>query len=282
MAELETTAPETSLGAPALRFALVNAMGDAALAITERRFARLLRAAFPDQALEWHYVTLPAIPRGEMAAARIARHYGSLAELWASPPDVVIFSGAEPATPDLRQEIFWPELSSLFDWVRASCQPALFSCLAAHAAVLHFAGIARRRLDQKRFGIFAQSPATEDALLHGLPAEFAVAHSRWNDLPEPALLAAGFRILSRGAAGVDAFAAADMPFLFFQGHPEYEPAALDAEYRRDLRRYESGTVSRPPALPDLAGAHPESLAAGHLFSTGLLRHFLAMRRQASA
>jgi homoserine O-succinyltransferase len=284
MAETEQNAPDPAFGAaaPVLRVALVNAMGDAALAVTEQRFARLFRAAFPDRALDLRCTTLPAIPRGEMAAARIARHYVSLDELRATPHDAVIFSGAEPVTPDLRQEVFWPALASLFDWVLAARQPALFSCLASHAAVLHFAGVARQRLEQKRFGIFAENCVSAHRFTQGLPEDFAIAHSRWNELPEPALRDAGFHILSRGQAGVDAFAAPDAPFLFFQGHPEYEPAALDGEYRRDLRRFDSGAVPRAPLPPDMEGAQTSALEAGHIFSCQILRNFLADQQEATA
>ena len=38
-------------------------------------------------------------------------------------------------------------------------------------------------------------------------------------------------------------------FLFFQGHPEYDPGALLHEYRRDVRRFLAGTTDVYPRMP---------------------------------
>ena len=69
-----------------------------------------------------------------------------------------------------------------------------------------------------------------------------IPHSRGNDLAERDLKAAGYRILTRApVAGVDMFARQEGSFhLFFQGHPEYEPATLLREYRRDIGRFLRG------------------------------------------
>jgi homoserine O-succinyltransferase/O-acetyltransferase len=72
-------------------------------------------------------------------------------------------------------------------------------------------------------------------------------------LPEPALRACGYRVLSRSAtARVDAFLKEDdgsSLFVFFQGHPEYEADSLLREYRRDVSRFlrgERATYPEPP------------------------------------
>ena len=242
-------------GQTALKIALVNSMGDSALAITEQRFLRLVQAALPGTPIDFRVVTLAAIPRGEMATARIARHYAKPEDLRASPPDAVIFSGAEPATDHLQQEVFWHGLTELFDWVRAASLPALFSCLAAHAAVLHFSGIQRHRLPQKAFGLFAQTLMTDHKLLRGMPEKFDIAHSRWNELRAADLRAGGYRILSSGPrTEVDMFTPEDgTPQLYLQGHPEYEVTALDGEYKRDVRRFNDGVTASRPAAPEQEG-----------------------------
>jgi homoserine O-succinyltransferase len=186
-----------------------------------------------------------------MAGARIAKHYITLDELHAAPPDALIFSGAEPARTNLRDELFWPGLAELLDWSKAHRIPTLFSCLAAHAAVLHFDGIERRRLAQKTFGVFEHATVADHVWLRGTPRRYNVAHSRWNDLDAKDLIAGGYQVLSRGAqTGVDIFVpAAGAPMLFLQGHPEYEETALLGEYKRDLRRYESGQSAYNPLPP---------------------------------
>jgi len=252
MAEISTHLATPDPGKPsALSVVLVNAMSDAALAATERRFSRLLQSAFPGRVIDLRCVTLPEIPRGEMAVARIARFYTSAEEVAAAPPDAVIFSGAEPVAEQLRDEVFWPSLTKMFDWVREQDVPAIFSCLAAHAAVLHYSGVQRRRLPNKMFGMFTQVLATPHPLLRGTPERFQVAHSRWNELAAADLAASGYSVLTHGPhSGVDMFVPQyGAPHLFLQGHPEYEETALDLEYRRDLRRYSTGESKHPPAPP---------------------------------
>jgi homoserine O-succinyltransferase len=276
----------------AVTVALVNAMSDAALAITERRFSRLLRLALPGCDVTLRCVTLPEIARGEMAAARIARFYTGIADIMATPPDAVIFSGAEPATSDLRDEAFWPSLACLFDWVQLRQIPSLFSCLAAHAGVLHYAGVPRRRLPRKVFGMFGQSKALAHPLLRGVPQSFEVAHSRWNELDAADLARAGYDVLTRGPeTGVDMFVPRNgAPQLFLQGHPEYEPQALDGEYRRDLRRFAGGETTilpdppkRRPADAPVGGFAEPAMAApgppGASFSNTIVKNWMSCRQE---
>src|SRR5207237_8301016 len=108
--------------------------------------------------------------------------------------------------------------------------------LAAHAVVESIAGIQRRRLAEKRCGVFAHDILAGHALLEGVSAPLPMPHSRWNELPVEALRAAGYEILSFSPeSGADAFVRHDQSLmLFFQGHPEYEDTTLLKEYRRDV------------------------------------------------
>jgi homoserine O-succinyltransferase len=128
----------------------------------------------------------------------------------------------------------------------------LWSCLGAHAAVLHLDGIARQPLPQKRSGVFDCRRAAAHPLLAGMPPYWPVPHSRANDLPEAELVAHGYRVLARSpTAGVDLFAKQWRSlFVFLQGHPEYDPLALAREYRRDVGRFARGERADHPALPE--------------------------------
>ena len=139
----------------ALNIGLLNNMADSALESTERQFLRLLGAAAPELPIRWHLFSLRSIARNESGNLHlIHQNYGSPGDLYNTRLDAVIVTGAEPLQQDLRQEAYWPELATVFDWIDREGPPAIFSCLAAHAAVLHFDGIERRRLAQKRFGLF--------------------------------------------------------------------------------------------------------------------------------
>jgi homoserine O-succinyltransferase len=113
-------------------------------------------------------------------------------------------------------------------------------------------GIRRRRLAEKRSGIFECANISSDPLAVGLPNQFAVPHSRFNDLDQSELTATGYTILSASErAGVDTFTKKSRStFVFFQGHLEYETDTLFREYRRDVGRFLKGEREAYPAMPE--------------------------------
>jgi homoserine O-succinyltransferase len=234
-----------------LEIGLVNNMPDAALESTERQFLDLLRAAAGDIPVRLRLYFIPEVPRAETGRQYIAGGYRSIDELWNSRLDGLIVTGTEPRTLELSDEPYWRPLTRLLDWAQASTASTVWSCLAAHAAVLHMDGIRRRLLDEKRFGVFECARSSDHALLAGVPPHIRIAHSRCNELAQDALAGCGYSILTRSAeAGVDAFVKEDKSlFVFFQGHPEYDERALLREYRRDVGRYLRRERETYPHLP---------------------------------
>jgi len=171
--------------------------------------------------------------------------------MWGSALDGLIVTGAEPRAARLADEPCWETLTAVVDWAKAHTASTIWSCLAAHAAVLHSDGIERRALPEKRCGVFECRLAAVHPMTQAFPEPLWMPHSRYNDLPEPALLARGYNILTRSAtAGVDTFAKQDGSFfLFFQGHPEYDADTLLREYRRDVARFLDGERADYPATP---------------------------------
>jgi homoserine O-succinyltransferase len=237
--------------APCLEIGLVNNMPDAALDATVRQFRALLAGAAADVDVRLTLFTLPEVPRSD-AGRQLLDGYTPLEELWRSRLDGLIVTGAEPRAEDLRDEPFWNSLTRVLDWAETNTCSTILSCLAAHAGILYLDGIARRRLDDKRFGVFECVRVADHPLTAAAPASLAVPHSRWNEVPEQALLACGYRILTRSdAAGVDAFIKQRRSlFVFFQGHPEYDAITLLLEYRRDVGRYLRAERETYPTMPE--------------------------------
>jgi len=221
-----------------IEIGLVNNMPDAALRATERQIRSLLDRSCGDLHFNLRVYTLPEMPRSEMGR-ELARNYRDIAELWKTPLDGIIVTGTEPRSEDLRDEPYWYTLTRLMEWADEHTTSSIWSCLAAHAALLHMDGIHRQRLDQKRFGVFECTRETNHFLTQGLPERLSMPHSRWNELAVDDLVAAGYSVLTRSAeAGADAFMKQRRSlFLFFQGHPEYDADTLLLEYRRDIGRY---------------------------------------------
>lgn len=236
---------------PTLEIGLVNNMPDAALRATEKQFIDLLGAATGERVVRLHLFSLPGVARGATAKARIGAAYADMDALRAGRLDALIVTGAEPIAPTLPDEPYWRDLTDLADWAESHTVSTIWSCLAAHAAVLHFDGIGRQRLDRKCFGLYGCDHLVDDALLEGVESPIRVPHSRWNDIKERDLRAHGYRVLTRsGHAGVDMFTKNwGSLFVFFQGHPEYAADTLFREYRRDMTRYLRGEREDIPGLP---------------------------------
>jgi homoserine O-succinyltransferase/O-acetyltransferase len=234
----------------AIRIGLVNNMPDSALEATERQFRSILSAA--DRQVEIIHYALPGVPRGEAGEHHLLdRRYRDTTELRNADLDGLIVTGTEPKLSDLRREPYWASLADLFDWIAREGPPAIFSCLASHAAVLHYDGIERQRLPQKRFGVFEHGVVCPHELTQTVAPVLRIAHSRWNEVSADALEARGYQVLTYSPdAGVDLFVKQKRNLLvFFQGHPEYDPLSLWREHKRDVRRFLAAETDAYPQMP---------------------------------
>ena len=235
-----------------LEIGLVNNMPDAALEATERQFRALLDAAADGIVVRLTLYGLPDVPRAEWGRRHVSSFYAGIGDLWDRHHDGLIVTGTEPRSPDLRDEPYWGSLTRVLDWAEDHTHSAVWSCLAAHAALLHIDGIGRRALSDKRFGVFECARVSGHPLTAGVPSRPRMPHSRWNEIPEDALTSCGYRVLTRSKdAGVDAFIKQRRSslFVFFQGHPEYEANTLLLEYRRDIKRFLRGERETYPPMP---------------------------------
>ena len=230
-----------------LTIGLVNNMPDGALEATERQFARLLVDASGEWDVRLILFTLDSVSRDPRIRPLIAERYRPAWRLPTLAPDALIVTGAEPRTPGLREEAYWSEFERLLTWAAAAPVSNLFSCLAAHAAVLAWDEIERRRLPHKLSGVFNTEIRASHELLAGFESGFTAPHSRLNTLEANDLRAAGYEILAASDdTGPDIFIRQSKGLhVFLQGHPEYDADTLGREYRRDRLRYARGQGAEP-------------------------------------
>ncbi len=222
---------------------LVNNMGVSAMVPTQAQFAGLLRATGRPARLVCFTMRPPQDRPYDHLPLDALADFGV---------DAIIVTGMELTTSNLRDEWLWPRFTRLYDWCEQKSVPAIWSCLAAHAAVLHRDGIARQPLGTKLSGVFdCQRNDLPHRLTKGLSAHWQCPHSRYNGLSSEALLARGYTVLSGSdAVGVDIFThSANSASFYFQGHPEYQTLTLLKEFLRDLRRYVTGESNICPAVP---------------------------------
>jgi homoserine O-succinyltransferase len=234
-----------------LTIGLINNMPDSALQATERQFLDLLRAAAGGNRIHFHCFSLPSISRSPLAKSRIDKQYADIADLGRLHIDGLIVTGAEPNAATLPEEPFWRDLTDIIAWAETNTRSTIWSCLAAHAAVLHLDGIERQRLPGKCSGVYGCAKVADHWLTEGTPSPLKIAHSRLNALRESDLVARGYQLLTDSReAGVDIFAKElRSQFIFFQGHPEYDALSLQREYLRDITRYLAGERDTYPAFP---------------------------------
>jgi homoserine O-succinyltransferase len=246
--------------------ALVNNMPDSAFIDTEEQFRALTALPSAGESVDLALYTITEIPRSEAIASVIQSRYRGLDQLWTHVPDALIVTGTEPAQAQLPYEPYWPYLARLLEWAASSVPTTMLSCLAAHASVLLFDGIERVPRRVKCSGVYdgaVEDPA--EPLVAGLPRRVPIPHSRMNDVPEEAMLEAGYEIvIGSGRSDVGWSVAArtrgDGRFVLCQGHPEYGTLSLLREYRRDVRRSLFGRGAVPyPRLPE-AYFRPDTVA----------------------
>ncbi len=230
---------------------LINNMPDSALKATERQFQRLIHAASGTTRVRFHCFSLPSVARSASARRHVDGEYDDIADLGRLRIDGLIVTGAEPVADTLPQEPYWRDLCEIVDWARTNTRSAIWSCLAAHAAVLHLDGVARHRLQTKCSGVYDCASISCDWLINGAPAMMRISHSRHNALKESDLVDHGYQILTRSEqAGVDIFVKQFRSrFVFFQGHPEYDALSLQREYMRDIARFLAHERNDYPLLP---------------------------------
>jgi homoserine O-succinyltransferase len=230
---------------------LINNMGDEALKATERQYTSLLDSASGGMQVYLSLYTLPEVPRSEASARHIASHYSSIDDLWEGQLDGLIVTGREPLAAKLMDESYWDSFTKTLEWTRENAHSTVWSCLAAHAAVLYMDGISRAKRNDKLFGIFECNRLIDHPLMARTPSRLELPHSRWNGLSEDRLAEGGYSVLTRIAdAEVDTFIKQQKKlFVFFQGHPEYDADTLLREYRRDIGRYFKGETPQYPSMP---------------------------------
>lgn len=235
-----------------LNLALINNMPDAALEDTELQFFELLDIASEDVPIYIKLYSLTGVPRADRGQRHLNSFYHPFDELWDNRFDGVIVTGTEPHHANLRDEPYWNLLAQVFDWAERNTNSTILSCLAAHASVLHCDGIKRHPLPDKKFGVFDAVRNANHALVTSAPGTVRFPHSRWNEVREDELAAAGYVVLTKSAeAGVDLFVKQMKRslFVYFQGHPEYGAQTLAKEFRRDVKRYLRQERETYPNMP---------------------------------
>ena len=236
-----------------LHVGLLNMMPDAALEATERQFMRLVGSCNRIAQIHVHPFAVDSCARGARAREYINRYYESFDAVRGAGLDALIISGANPAEPEMEDEPFWDPLVEVMEWAAEHVCSVVCSCLATHAYLKHFHGIARRRcLPDKRWGVYEHRHVSDHPLLLNLNTRFDGPHSHVYEVAREDVEPSGVRVLSESEeAGIYLAVSPDgFRFVFFQGHPEYDRVSLAKEYKREVSRFVRGQRNSYPPYPE--------------------------------
>ena len=173
--------------------------------------------------------------------------------------DGMIVTGAPVELLEFEDVDYWPELCRILEWSLTHVHSTLHICWGAQAGIYYHYGVQKHELPAKMSGVFEhRQMKLTSPLLRGFDDLFWAPHSRYTEVrigdievhPKLEVLAVS------DEAGVYAAKSVDSRHFFVFGHPEYDRATLDSEYRRDLKRgldiappkhyYPYDDPSRPP------------------------------------
>ncbi len=237
----------------ALHIGFLNMMPDAALQATERQFLRLIGACNRIVQFYVHPFTIPGVDRIGPAKAHVEAHYEDFNDLASEGLDALIITGANVTEADITNEGFFRPMTDVMDWATDNVCSVFCSCLSSHGAFKHFHGIDRTHLDEKQWGVYSHRVAPNvHPLFAGTNTRFDVPHSRFNDVPQATMQAAGLRTIATSEeAGVLAATSPDgWRYIYFQGHPEYDASSLLKEYKREVNRFINNERHDYPPFPE--------------------------------
>lgn len=153
--------------------------------------------------------------------------------------DGFIITGAPVELMEFEDVDYWGELADVFSWAESHVYSLLSICWGAQAALYHYYGIPKVRLDHKLSGVYEHRVLEKNNMLtRGFDDRFYVPHSRHTTVSrEEILRRPSLRILAESdSAGIYLTASEDLRRVFVTGHSEYDPGTLRYEYERDLSR----------------------------------------------
>ena len=133
-----------------LEFGLLNLMPNKER--TETQFARLIGAT-PLQ-INLSLVRVTDHQSKNTPEDYLNTFYQTWEEVKERKFDGFIVTGAPIANMPFEEVRYWPEMLEIMGWTRTNVHHTMFICWGAQAALHHFHGARRYRMDKKAFGVF--------------------------------------------------------------------------------------------------------------------------------
>ncbi|MCX7645438.1 MAG: homoserine O-succinyltransferase [Rhodobacteraceae bacterium] len=215
-----------------LRIGLLNLMPKKIQ--TENQFARLIGAT-PLQ-IDFQLIRMTEHQTKNTAAEHMAAFYRPFQEVKGEKFDGLIITGAPIEHLPFEEVTYWGELQEVMDWTQTNVHSTFGVCWGGMAMAYHFHGVQKHLLPAKAFGCFRhQNLAPASPYLRGFSDDFVIPVSRWTEVRQGEVEAAGLRILlGSEEVGPCLIEDACHRALYIFNHFEYDSGTLKEEYDRDV------------------------------------------------
>ena len=215
-----------------LRIGLLNLMPKKVQ--TETQFARLIGAG-PLQ-IELVLIRMSEHESRNTPRDHMDAFYRPFSEVRAEKLDGLVVTGAPIEHLPFEEVSYWGEMEEVIDWTQSNVHMTLGVCWGAMAMAYRLHGIPKLMLPAKSFGCFRQhNLAPVSPYLRGFSDEFVVPVSRWTEVAQRDVEAAGLRtLIGSPETGPCLIEDADHRALYIFNHFEYDSGTLGEEYRRDI------------------------------------------------
>ncbi len=209
---------------------------------TETQFARLI-AASPLQ-VELSLVRVTDHKAKNTPEKYLKSFYQTWEEVRARKFDGFIVTGAPIANIPFEEVRYWPEMVEIMNWTQTNVHSTMFICWGAQAALHHFHGVKRYRMENKAFGVYRHKVMnTRSPYLRGFSDDLAVPVSRYNDIDRTSLNKGLELLIDSPEVGICMLGDPGHRALHMLNHLEYDNRSLADEYERDLA---AGLDTPPP------------------------------------
>lgn len=158
--------------------------------------------------------------------------------------DGFIVTGAPIANIPFEEVKYWSEMIEIMDWTQTHVHNTMFICWGAQAALHHFHGATRYRMNKKAFGVFRHQVVNpRSPYLRGMSDSPMIPVSRYNDIDRASFGPDLEVLIDNEEIGVCMLADRKRRALYMLNHLEYDNRSLADEYERDLK---AGLETPPP------------------------------------
>jgi homoserine O-succinyltransferase len=150
--------------------------------------------------------------------------------------DGFIVTGAPVANMPFEEVKYWKEMVEIMDWTQTHVHHTMFICWGSQAALHHFHGARRYRMEKKAFGVFRHKVVNPRShFLRGFSDSPMIPVSRYNDIDRKSLGKDLKILIDNEEIGVCCIDDPKHRAVHMLNHLEYDNRSLADEYFRDMK-----------------------------------------------